>query len=47
MPVGVLYRNADLPCYEDLVNSGKLCTPETVEAVLEKEFDKFTIDPAA
>jgi 2-oxoglutarate ferredoxin oxidoreductase subunit beta len=47
MPVGVLYRDADIPCYEDLVNSGKLCTPDTVEAVLEKEFDKFTIDPAA
>lgn len=47
MPVGVLYRDADIPCYEDLVNSDRMCTPDTVKTALEKEFDKFTINPAA
>jgi 2-oxoglutarate ferredoxin oxidoreductase subunit beta len=46
MPVGVLYRNSDMPCYEDLCRPDRLYTPEIVKSVLEREFDKFTIPPA-
>ena len=45
MPVGVLYRNPDVPCYEDLRKADRLYTPDVVKAVLEEEFDKFTIHP--
>ena len=44
MPVGILYRNPEVPCYEDLRRSGKLRTNEYIKAGLEAEFDKFTID---
>ena len=46
IPVGVLYRNSDARRYEELRNPERLYTPETTRAVLEKEFDKFTIWPA-
>ncbi len=46
MPVGVLYRNPQMPCYEDLRKPDRLYTPDVVKTVLEREFDKFTIDPA-
>jgi 2-oxoglutarate ferredoxin oxidoreductase subunit beta len=46
IPVGVLYRNSDALRYEELRNPERLYTPETTRAVLEKEFDKFTIWPA-
>ena len=46
MPVGVLYRNPDMPCYEDLRKPDRLYTPDIVKTVLEREFDKFTIHPA-
>jgi len=46
MPVGVLYRNPAMPCYEDLRKPDRLYTPDVVKAVLDKEFDKFTIHPA-
>ncbi len=45
MPVGVLYRNPDMPCYEDLKKPDRLYTPDVVKSVLEKELDKFTIHP--
>jgi 2-oxoglutarate ferredoxin oxidoreductase subunit beta len=45
LPVGILYRNEEVPCYEDLRASGKIRTPEYVKAGLEGEFDKFTIWP--
>jgi 2-oxoglutarate ferredoxin oxidoreductase subunit beta len=47
MPVGVLYRNRDLPCYEDLAAPDGPSTPDVVKSVLESEFDKFTVQPAA
>lgn len=47
MPVGVLYRNAAMPCYEELRKPDKMYTAELIKAGLEKEFDKFTIYPAA
>jgi 2-oxoglutarate ferredoxin oxidoreductase subunit beta len=46
IPVGVLYRNSDVPCYEELRTPQQPHTPGLVEAVLGEEFDKFTIRPA-
>ena len=46
IPVGVLYRNQDIPCYEDEQVSDTVNTAEQVMSYLETEFDKFTIDPA-
>ncbi|HET9651909.1 MAG TPA: thiamine pyrophosphate-dependent enzyme [Usitatibacter sp.] len=43
IPVGILYRNPEVPCYEDLRRSGKLRTPEYIRAGFEAELDKFTI----
>jgi 2-oxoglutarate ferredoxin oxidoreductase subunit beta len=43
IPVGILYRNAEVPCYEDLRISDRLRTPAYVKAGLEAELDKFTI----
>jgi len=45
IPVGILYRNPDIPCYEDLRHAGQLRTPESIRTGLEKEFDKFTVWP--
>jgi 2-oxoglutarate/2-oxoacid ferredoxin oxidoreductase subunit beta len=45
IPVGILYRNPDVPCYEDLRRSPKLRTAEMVRAGLEAELDKFTVWP--
>jgi 2-oxoglutarate ferredoxin oxidoreductase subunit beta len=45
IPVGILYRNADVPRYEDLRRSPTLRTPQLVRAGLEAEFDKFTVWP--
>jgi 2-oxoglutarate/2-oxoacid ferredoxin oxidoreductase subunit beta len=45
IPVGILYRNPEVPCYEDLRASTRLRTTEYLRAGLEAEFDKFTIRP--
>lgn len=45
LPVGIIYRNPDVSCYEDLRQPDKLFTPEQVRKGLEDEFDKFTIWP--
>lgn len=45
IPVGILYRNPSVPCYEDLITSGVLRTPEYLRKGLEAEFDKFTVWP--
>jgi 2-oxoglutarate ferredoxin oxidoreductase subunit beta len=45
IPVGILYRNPEVPCYEDLRSSTVLRTPELVKSGLEKELDKYTIWP--
>jgi len=47
IPVGILYRNPDVPCYEDLRHAGALHSAEQVRAGLEAEFDKFTVWPEA
>jgi 2-oxoglutarate ferredoxin oxidoreductase subunit beta len=45
IPVGILYRNPEVPCYEDLRASTRLRSTEYVRAGLEAELDKFTIRP--
>jgi 2-oxoglutarate ferredoxin oxidoreductase subunit beta len=45
IPVGILYRNPDVPCYEDLRRSTQLRTAEFIKSGLNAEFDKFTVWP--
>jgi 2-oxoglutarate ferredoxin oxidoreductase subunit beta len=45
IPVGILYRNPDVPCYEDLRAATTLRTAGLVRRGLEAEFDKFTVWP--
>ena len=45
IPVGILYHNPAVPCYEDLRWKGELHSPEMVQRGLEGEMDKFTIWP--
>jgi 2-oxoglutarate/2-oxoacid ferredoxin oxidoreductase subunit beta len=46
LPVGIIYRNPGVPCYEDLRKPDQLYTPELIKRGLEEELDKFTIWPA-
>jgi 2-oxoglutarate ferredoxin oxidoreductase subunit beta len=46
IPVGILYRDDEVPCYEDVINPPGLFTPEVVGANIEAELDKFTVWPA-
>jgi 2-oxoglutarate ferredoxin oxidoreductase subunit beta len=46
LPVGILYRNESVPCYEDEQVPDVLNTAERVKVSLEAEFDKFTIEPS-
>ena len=45
IPVGILYRNPQVPCYEDLRRAGMLRTTDTIRTSLEAELDKFTVWP--
>jgi 2-oxoglutarate ferredoxin oxidoreductase subunit beta len=45
IPVGILYRNPDVPCYEDLRRSTQLRTTEFIKSGLNADFDKFTVWP--
>jgi 2-oxoglutarate ferredoxin oxidoreductase subunit beta len=45
IPVGILYRNPEVPCYEDLRDAGSLRTADRIRATLDAEFDKFTVWP--
>lgn len=45
IPVGILYRNPDAPCYEDLRHAGQMRSPATIRAGLDREFDKYTVWP--
>ncbi len=45
IPVGILYHDPEVPCYEDLRHAGKTRSPERVRTGLEAAFDKFTIWP--
>jgi 2-oxoglutarate ferredoxin oxidoreductase subunit beta len=46
IPVGILYRNPRVPCYEDLRETDHLRTAEFIQTGLEAEFDKFTVWPS-
>ncbi len=46
IPVGIMYRNEDVPCYEDHQVPDQMNTAEGVMSYLQTEFDKFTIKPA-
>jgi 2-oxoglutarate ferredoxin oxidoreductase subunit beta len=43
VPVGILYRNDDVPCYEDLRRPERATTADDVRRVLDEEFDKFSV----
>ncbi|MBM3391441.1 MAG: 2-oxoglutarate oxidoreductase [Betaproteobacteria bacterium] len=45
VPVGILYQNPCVPCYEDIRRSGGLRSADYVRRGLEGEFDKFTVWP--
>jgi 2-oxoglutarate ferredoxin oxidoreductase subunit beta len=45
IPVGILYHDPSVPCYEDLRAAGEPRTAAAIRAGLDKEFDKFTIWP--
>jgi len=47
IPVGILYRNPSVPCYEDLRAGERPNTPDLIRTVLDEEFDKITIWPEA
>ena len=46
IPVGILYRNPEVPCYEDLRGAGQARPADRIRARLEAELDKFTVWPA-
>ncbi len=45
IPVGILYRNPDAPCYEDLRHAGQMRSPEYIRAGFNRELDKYTVWP--
>jgi 2-oxoglutarate ferredoxin oxidoreductase subunit beta len=45
IPVGILYRNPDVPCYEELRHAGRARTTDLIRQGLEAELDKFTVWP--
>jgi len=45
IPVGILYWNPEVPCYEEVRHAGTLHTPAQVRAGLEAELDKYTVWP--
>jgi 2-oxoglutarate ferredoxin oxidoreductase subunit beta len=47
IPVGILYRNPAVPCYEDLREAERPNTPDLIRTVLDEEFDRVTIWPEA
>ena len=43
IPVGILYRNPQVPCYEDTRHSGALRTAEAIRTNFEAELDKYSV----
>jgi 2-oxoglutarate ferredoxin oxidoreductase subunit beta len=43
IPVGILYRNNEIPCYEDLRKPDRVYTPEMIGDALNKAMDKITV----
>ncbi len=46
IPVGVLYRNDEVPCYEDIRSPARPPSADLTRAMFEAELDKFTIRAA-
>jgi len=42
-PVGILYRNDDVPCYDDLRRADRVVTLEMRKKAINKEFDRFAV----
>ena len=47
VPVGILYRNETVPCYDELRKPPRLQSPEQARTVLDRAFDRFGIFPSA
>jgi 2-oxoglutarate ferredoxin oxidoreductase subunit beta len=45
IPVGILYNNPEVPCYEELRNAGQQRSARYIKAGLDAELDKFTVLP--
>jgi 2-oxoglutarate ferredoxin oxidoreductase subunit beta len=45
IPVGILFHNPEIPCYEELRNAGQQRSAKYVKAGFESELDKFTVWP--
>ena len=43
IPVGILYRNPEVPCYEDTRHSGALRTAEAIKKNFNAELDKYSV----
>jgi 2-oxoglutarate ferredoxin oxidoreductase subunit beta len=43
IPVGILYQNREVPCYEETTHSDVLRTNDLVRTGLEHEFDKYAV----
>lgn len=46
IPVGILYRNPEVPCYEEVRHAGTMRTATQIRAGLEAEFDRVTVWPS-
>lgn len=45
VPVGILYRNENVPCYDEIRKAKRHYTLEMRKQALEAEFDKFGVSP--
>lgn len=45
VPIGVLYRNEELACYDHLRKAKRVFTPEMRKEALDREFDRFAVNP--
>ena len=45
IPVGILYRNPSVPCYEEVRHAGTLRTPAQIRVGLDAELDRVTVWP--
>ncbi len=46
IPVGILYQDESIPCYEESYRKAEGFTPALVRQRIEAEFDKYTVWPA-
>ncbi len=44
-PVGILYKNDRIPCYDDLRKPRRVVTTQMRKEALDREFDKFAVHP--